>query len=98
MTNKRRTGIYFMGSFHKGERAVSYFDSIKPFDIDVVEGTISPKVIHFFKKNICFNEWFFFEGETNKDCFKKQYNRDIANNMWLIWCKKHKRIYKPKFT
>lgn len=95
---KRRTGIYFMGSFHKGEKAEHYFDSIKPFEVDIVEGTVNPKVIHFFKKNVVFNEWFFFENETNKECFNKDFNRNMANDLWKQWCKKHSRKYKPVFT
>lgn len=87
-----------MGSFHKGYKAIPYFDTIKPFEVDVVEGTVTPRVIHFFKKNIVFNEWFFFEGETNKECFKKQVNRVMANSLWFDWCAKHKRKYKPIFS
>ena len=93
-----RKGIYLMGEFTKGRKASYYFDIVKPFEIDKVEGRVEPRVFHFFKRNVWFNEWEFLEGFKMADLKNpSEFLKDYCNETWERWCKKHRRKYIPIF-
>lgn len=90
--------FYMMGCFEKGSKAVHYFDTRKPFEVDNLRGVCSPRVFHFFgNNNVWFNEWEYMAGFTLKDLGTNNQLRRMCNETWSYWCKKHGRKYKPIF-
>jgi len=87
-------GIYLMGSFRKGKKALSYFDIKKPFEFDKLRGEVNAVPFHFWKDTIWFDEWEYIEGYNLKGDKDKLFC-DICNETWKDWCKKYKRKYKP---
>lgn len=95
---KRRIGFYLAGEFRKGKMAkfILLPQNQKPFQIDNVEGTISPKGIRVFdkKRSVMFpDEWFFIENYKISQIDKDKCLRILINEIWKDWCKKHKRKY-----
>ena len=99
---KRRTGFYLAGEFRKGKKAgfMVLPQTIKPFEIDSVEGTITGKGISIFDKKRRYmfpKKWYFFEGHKITDL---NTNDDLVDNVNFIWeqqCYEFNRKYYPLF-
>ena len=84
-----------MGNFCKGKKATFMVEYEKPFDVDIYEGTVMPRVIRAFPKNFEVYEWFFVEDHKIKDLDGNQALRNMINSVWEDWCKKYKKKYNP---
>lgn len=93
-------GFYLAAEFEKGRKPAVIFCSQreKPFTIDALEGTVTPKGIGIFdkKRHYMFpDEWNFFHGHTMSELNTDEGLRDWVNEVWETWCKKHNRKYSP---
>jgi hypothetical protein len=91
---KRRTGFYLAGDFSHRKAGFMFLPiGMKPFEIDSIEGTITPKGIQTCGKHhyVWNEEWYFFEGKKIKELESDVDLIDEVNDIWMDWCKKHRR-------
>ena len=90
---KKKYGFYLIGFFPKGKMSRFMIQNEKPFEIDSIEGEITPKCIQAFPVNVWASEWSFMEGHRISEINKDESLKDWINEIWKDWCKKYKRKY-----
>lgn len=90
----KRVGFYLAGDFsHRKANFMLLPMNMKPFEIDSIEGTITSKGIPTCGKHryVWNDEWCFFEGHKIKELEINSELIDMVNDIWMEWCKKHRR-------
>jgi len=85
-------GFYFVGLFNKGIKATCSFQVAKPFQTDI-NGKSTGVIFRGFKRNQWVSDWEFIEDYNISDIDKIATLREMLQDVWDEWCKKHKRKF-----